>query len=140
MSFKVSGIEDVNRILGDLAPKEARNLMRAVTFDIAKQAAEAATGFTPDDPSTGVGDLKSSIKARRDRGDRTKTEASVRVKNPTRNYFWKFLEYGDGPDGVEHAMFAKALEKIRPDMPKIYVEAFARKLIARLKRERKRVG
>lgn len=140
MSVKITGIADVNRILGDLAPNEARNLMRAVTYDIAKTAAERATDFTPDDPSTGAGDLKSSIKARRDKSDRSSAAASVRVTNPKRNFFWRFLEYGDGPDNVEHAMFAKTIEAMRPDMPRIYVEAFAKKLIARLKRERKRVG
>jgi HK97 gp10 family phage protein len=140
MSVTITGIADINRILGELAQNEARNLMRAVTYDIAKTAADTATKHTPDDPKTGAGDLKSSIKAKRDKSTRTRADASVRVTNIDRNFFWRFLEYGDGPDGVEHAMFAKAIEEMRPDMNRIYVEAFAKKLIARLVRERKRVG
>ena len=140
MTVTVTGIADINRILTDLAPKEAKNLMRATVGDIAKTAAETATRHTPDDPSTGAGDLKSSIKAKRERGTRGRVEASVVVTNIKRNFFWHFLEYGDGPDKVEHAMFGKTLEEMRPDIKRIYLEAFVKKLVARLKRERKRLG
>ena len=137
-SVTISGIADINRILTEMAPNEAKNLLRATTFDIAKEAAEIAARFTPDDPSTGAGDLKSSYKAKRERGNRTKVEASVLVTNIRRNFFWRFLEYGDGPDNTEHAMFGKALEKMRPDINKIYLEAFTKKLVARLVRARKK--
>jgi hypothetical protein len=136
----IRGIADVNAMLGGLAPNEARNLMRATVYDIAKTAAQTATRYTPDDPGTGKGDLKSSIKPRREKSARDQANAAVIVSNIKRNYFWRFLEYGQGPDNVEHAMFAKAIEQLRPEMPRIYVEAFAKKLIARLKRERKRLG
>lgn len=136
----VRGIADVNAILADLAPKEAKNLLRATVYDIAKTAADTATRYTPDDPATSGGDLKSSIKPKREKGNRGRVESSVTVTNIRRNYFWRFLEYGDGPDHVEHAMFAKAIEQMRPDISRIYLEAFVKKLIARLKRERKRLG
>lgn len=135
---KVTGVADINRILGQIAPREAKNLMRATVFDITKQAASKMTDYTPDDPATGGGDLKSSIKPKRERGTRDRIEASVVVTNIRRNYFWRFLEYGDGPDHVEHAMGLKALMALRPDIDRIYAEAFVKKLIARLKRERKR--
>ncbi len=134
---KVTGVADINRILGELAPREAANLMKATVYDIAKTAAAEAVKNTPDDPSTSAGDLKSSIKPRQDRGSRTLTAASVRVNNPKRNFFWRFLEYGEGPDGVEHAMFLKAVETMRPDIDRIYAEAFVKKLVARLARARK---
>lgn len=136
----ITGIADVNRILREIAPNEAKNLLRGTTFDMAKTAAEIAARYTPDDPSTGSGDLKGSYKGKRERGTRTTVEASVLVTNIRRNYFWRFLEYGDGPDGVEHAMFARALEEMRPEIGKIYLEAFTKKLIARLVRARKRAG
>ena len=138
MSVVIRGIEDINAILRDLAPNEAKNLLRATTYDMAKTAAEIAKPLTPDDPKTGGTDLKSSIKPKREKGSRFKVEASVTVTNIRRNYFWRFLEYGDGPDKVEHAMFLKTLERMRPDISRIYMEAFAKKLIARLVRARKR--
>lgn len=134
---EVTGIEDINRILGDLAPREASNLMRATVYDIAKTAAQKMAENTPDDPATGAGDLKSSIKPKREKSTRTKAMAAVKVMNIRRNYFWRFLEYGQGPDNVEYAMGLKALEAMRPDIDRIYAEAFVKKLVARLKRARK---
>ena len=134
----VTGIADINRILRELAPREAKNIMTATVYDITKTVAADAADRTPDDPSTGGADLKSSIKAKRERGTRGTIEATVRVTNINRNYFWRFLEYGQGPDKVEHAMFLKSLEGLRPDIDRIYAEAFVKKLVARLARARKK--
>lgn len=134
----IRGVADVNRILADLAPSIAKNLMRTTVYDIAKTAADIVPKYTPDDPATGVGDLHTSIKAVRGRGSRTTVDASVNVMNTRRNFFWRFLEYGDGPDHVEYAMFLKTLEELRPNIERVYLEAFAKKLIARLQRERNR--
>lgn len=135
---KVTGVADINRILGQIAPREAANLMKVTVYDITKTAAAKMVDFTPDDQATGSGDLKSSIKPKRERGSRGRIEASVIVTNIRRNYFWRFLEYGQGPDHVEHAMALKSLMAMRPDIDRIYAEAFVKKLIARLKRERNR--
>lgn len=134
MKVTVTGIADVNRILETIAPREAKNLMRAVVYDIAKQLSDDGQKNSPDD--TGL--LDRSIKPKRERGTRNRIEASVTVG--PRAYYWRFLEYGDGPDGVEHAMFLKALQAMRPNMDSVYMETFARKLEARLARERKRRG
>ena len=130
----VRGIADVNAILSQIAPREGINLMRATVHDIALQLARSAKDNAPDDPSTGSPDLKSSIKAKRTRGTRTWVGSDVIVLVAA--YYWRFLEYGDGPDNVEHAMFLKALQEMRPEMDRVYLEAFTKKLIARLKRAR----
>jgi hypothetical protein len=134
---EVTGIADINRILKELAPREAINLMKTTVYDITKTVAAEASDRSPDDPNTGAGDLKSSIKAKRERGSRSTIDATVRVTNIDRNYFWRFLEYGQGPDKVEHAMFLKTLESIRPDIDRVYAEVFVKKLVARLARARK---
>ncbi|MFP1646117.1 HK97 gp10 family phage protein [Pontitalea aquivivens] len=131
--FKVSGIRDVNAVLSEIAPREAKNLMRATVHDIAGQLAKSAKAKAPVDE----GDLRRGIKARRRRGTRTQIVSTVDVVGA---FYWRFLEYGDGPDGVEYAMFLTALQQIRPDVDRVYIEAFARKLMARLARERKRRG
>jgi Bacteriophage HK97-gp10, putative tail-component len=135
---EVRGIADINDILRDLAPNEASNLMRATVYDIAKTAAKRMSDYTPDDPSTGTGDLKSSIKPKRERSTRAQANASVVVTNTRRNYFWRFLEYGQGPDHVEYAMGLKALQSMRPEIDHIYAQAFVKKLLARLARARKK--
>lgn len=133
MSVTITGIESVNAALSDFAPKDARNLIRATVQDIATQLAKSATDFAPSD----TGALKTGIKARRDKPTRDTVSSSVRVFGA---YYWRFLEYGDGPDGVEHAFFMKALQEMRPDIDSVYCEAFAKKLAARVKREMKRRG
>lgn len=132
--MSVRGIGDVNRILETIAPREAKNLMKAVVYDMAKQVGEDAKEFSPDD--TGL--LDRSIKPKRERGSRTTVEATVRVAGKA--FYWRFLEYGEGPDKIEHAMFLKALQKMRPQADRVYLETFVRKLEARLARERKKLG
>lgn len=132
LDYKVTGIADINAVLRDVGPREGRNLMRATVFDIAKQLAADASDRAPKDD----GDLASGIKAKRERSPRDRANASVRAAP----FYWRFLEYGDGPDGVEHAFFLKALQSMRPEMDRVYLEAFARKLAARMARERKRSG
>ena len=133
MSVTITGLADLNAVLNAVAPREAKNLLRATVLDIAKQLATEAKGSMPEDS----GDMIAGTKAKRDRGTRDSIEASVNV---TGAYYWRFLEYGQGPDGLEYAFFLKALQAMRPDMERVYLEAFGRKLAARLARERKRRG
>ncbi len=131
MKMDIEGIADINRVLGAIAPREAKNLMRATVQDVAGQLAKSGKGNAP----TADGDLRKGIKAKRERGDRDHLESSVRIAA----FYWRYLEYGDGPDGVEHAFMLKALQAMRSDMDRLYLEAFVKKLEARLARERKRV-
>ncbi len=135
MTVEITGIADLNRVLTTLAPKVGIQLMRTTVYDIAQQVAVSAKENMPD-PRTGT--LKAETKARRGRGTRTTVESTVNVGGAA--FYWRFLEYGLGPDNVEHAMFLKALQALRPDMDRIYLETFGRKLAARLARERKRKG
>ena len=133
MSVTITGLADLNAVLNAVAPREAKNLLRATVLDIAKQLATEAKGSMPEDS----GDMIAGTKAKRDRGTRDSIEASVVVNGA---FYWRFLEYGQGPDGLEYAFFLKALQAMRPDMERVYLEAFGRKLAARLARERKRRG
>jgi hypothetical protein len=128
VSVKVTGIKDVKAILLDLGPKESTNLMRTVIADIAKQLATDGKANAPAEE----GALKAGIGFKRDRGRRHFLAASVRASP----FYWRFLEYGQGPDGVEHAMFLKALQKLRPEVDTVYLETFVRKLESRLARKR----
>ena len=131
MAVTIRGIEDVNRVLTEIAPREGINLMRGTVFEIAKQLATSAKSYSPD--RTGL--LDKVTKAKRSRGTKTTVAADVIVGK--RAFYWRFLEYGLGPDNVEHAMFLKALQAMRPDMDRVYLEAFTKKLIARMARQAK---
>ena len=130
----ITGIADVNRALSEVGPREGRNLIRATVQDIAQQLAKAAKANAPTDE----GDLRAAIHAKRDRAQRDRVSSSVRVAGKA--FYWRFLEYGDGPDRVEHAFFLRALQEMRPNMDRVYLEAFAKKLAARVQRELKKRG
>jgi HK97 gp10 family phage protein len=137
VTVNITGLSDLNEVLRTIAPREGINLMRATVQDIAAQLAKTAKQRAPDDPTTGAPDLKTGIKAKRDKTTRDSVSSSVRVYKA---FYWRFLEYGQGPDGVEHAFFLKSLEEMRPNMDRVYMQAFGKKLAARLARERKRSG
>jgi hypothetical protein len=125
----IRGIEDVNRVLQEIAPREAKNLMRATVHEIAGQLGKDARELSPDD--TGL--LDKSIKHKRARGTREKVQSDVVVDRKA--FYWRFLEMGRGPDRVEHAFFLRSLQAIRPRLATAYVEVFTQKLLARLARK-----
>lgn len=136
MKVTITGIADMNKLLADIAPNEAKNLLRATVFEIAKELAADAKTYTPDDPRTQAW-VGESFAAKRERGNRNTVAASTIVKDQGRSFIWRFLEYGTGPEGVEHAMFLKAFQKMKPEIVPTYLRIFGAKLEARLKRLRK---
>lgn len=134
MSITINGIEDVNRILTSIAPREGRNILRATINDIAKTVATRAAERAPQDS----GDLQGAIKPKRERGRRDTISATVRVG--PKAFYWRFLEYGQGPDNVEHAFFLQTLQEIRPEIDEVYMRAFADKLAKRLRALAKKAG
>lgn len=134
LDVTIRGIADVNRVLTTIAPNEARNLLRATVAELAKDFAKEGAERAPKDQGT----LAGAVKHKRERGTRTTIAASVRVAPQA--FYWRFLEYGQGPDGVEHAMFLQTLQALRPDLDRRYMEIFVNKLVARLARKRKAAG
>jgi HK97 gp10 family phage protein len=128
------GIDDVNDMLAQIAPRQAFNIMRATIQGIAGDIAKDAKRNAPEDE----GDLRGAIKAKRERGSRGYLLSTVRV-NPVA-FYWRYLEYGQGPDGEEHAMFLRAVESFRADMHNTFITQFGKKWEAALKRAAKRNG
>lgn len=133
MSVKIEGLDDVVAALTSIAPKEARNLARNTVQQVASDIARDAADKAPRDD----GVLKRSIKARRRNTHGGDTFESVVHVLPAA-YYWRFLEYGQGPDGVEHAMFLKAVNRYKADGNKRHLDAFAKVLERRIKRAIKR--
>lgn len=130
----ITGIDDVNRILEDVGPRQAHNLMRSTIHGIAGEMRKESRRLAPKDE----GDLKRSIKAKRERAPRGKYLSTVRVA--PKAFYWRFLEYGQGPDNVEHAFFMKTVEKFRPKLNDIFVQQFGKKWEAALVRAARRNG
>lgn len=132
MKMTINGIADINKVLREVPAREGKNLMRATVQDIANKLAKSARKKAP----ARTKGLRKSIKAKRERGTSDTVESTVRVSA----YQWRFLEYGQGPDGIEHAFMLKSLQEMRPNMDREYLESFTKKLIARIARENKRAG
>lgn len=133
MSVKVTGTKEVVQVLVDLGPREAKNLMRSTVVEIAKHLATDAKDFSPTDE----GDLRRGIKHKRARGTKDVLAAEVVANADGKSFHWRFREYGQGPDRREDAMFLKSLQKTNGDLDGLFLEAFTKKLTARMARKAK---
>lgn len=125
MSVEIRGIDDVRRVLREVMPREARILARQTTKDVAQTIADEAKGLMPVDE----GDMVAGTRSRTERDRDGQARASVRVRGA---FYWRFLEYGDGPDGIEHAFFMRAKEKVMGNIDTIATRAFVKRLAARI--------
>lgn len=134
MAVKVTGMQGVLGILQDMTPREAKNLMRATVADVAKQLASSAREYAP----TEEGDLKGGIKHKRSRGTRDRVEAQVLANTNGTSFYWRFREYGQGPDGREDAMFLKSLQSMNGELQQVFLDTFTKKLVAMMTRKARR--
>lgn len=125
MSVEIRGIDDVRRTLRDLMPKEARVLSRQTVRDVASAIVDEAKPLMPVDEGT----MRAGTVARQEKDRNGQATASVRVRGA---FYWRFLEYGDGPDGIEHAFFMRAREKVMANIDTIATQAFVKRLAARI--------
>lgn len=130
-TVEITGLSDVEDLLLQIGPKQATNIMRSTVHSIASMIAKDAKKDAPEDD----GDLKKAIKSKRERAIYGRLLSTVRV-DPSA-FYWRFLEYGQGPDGEEHAMFMRAVEKFRSDQDQIFLTQFGKKWEAALARAAK---
>jgi len=140
MTNDVTGVESVQNILNNLAPKHARNLARATIQGIASEIAKDARTNAPRD----TGDLRKAIKVKRRRGKPDQPISDVMVEHGRSAkhdaFYWRFVEYGTaGPTGQPERPFIRpAAEKMRANFPAVYREQFGKKLEAMLRRDAKK--
>lgn len=134
LTTTIRGMEDIDDLLSKVAPNVAYNIMRATVHGVAGQIAKDAKGFM----SVDTGTMKKATKPKRERMQGGAITSTVRVGRAA--YYWRFREYGQGPDGEEDAMFMKAVAIFRSDMNRIFTEQFGKKWEATLARARKKQG
>lgn len=128
----IRGLDDVTDTLNRIAPNQAKNIIRATVHDMAKQVRDDAKDGMPEDEGT----MKKATKHKRERMVYGKARSTVRVG--PRAFYWRFLEYGQGPDRIAYDFFMKAIHKMRGNMEGEFLQAFGRKFEAALARARKR--
>ena len=123
MTVKIEGLEEIGRTLKQIAPVEAKRLMRLTVKDVAQAFATEAINGIPQR----TGRLKKSVKATIDKDNAMGVSASVRGA-----FYGRILDAGDGPDHVEYGFYMRAQEKVRADLARMVTDKFARRLVARL--------
>lgn len=121
MGVEVTGLDAVLAALEDVAEDSVKKLTADFCLDVATAIAEEAKAIMPKD--TGV--MAALTVAEIGKG-RNASSASVRVGRDA--YYWRFLEYGDGPDGIEHAFFMRSREKVFADIDNVAANNFRQRL------------
>lgn len=127
----VRGVDDVNRILAKVGPRHAKNIIRATVHDMAKQVRDDAREIMPEDEGT----MAAETKHKRERVIMDRIRSTVRVSRKA--FYWRFLEYGTGPDRVAHDFFLQSVEKMRSNMHSRFLLSFGDKFERALARARK---
>jgi len=132
VSFSISGTDEIKKILNEIAPNHARNLMRSTIHGIASTIAKDAKQNAP------VGEtklLKANIKAARKKSPPDRPVSEVKIKGA---FYWRFVEYGTKTGVKEHAFVRKAVDRANANLTKIINEQFGKKLEAMLKKQAKK--
>lgn len=130
-TMKLRGVDDVDHVLSRIAPRQAKNIMRSTVHDMAKQVRDDARDGMPEDEGT----MKKVTRHKRERVVMNKIRSTVRVGFDA--FYWRFLEYGDGPDRIAHDFFLKAVHKLRSNMTSRFLTSFGDKFERALARARK---
>jgi len=138
MTAEVIGMETIEEIFDQIAPRESRNLMRATVYGIAGEIRKEAKKRAPVD----TGNLKQAIKTKRRRSKPDQPVSDVVVdsgKNSNNDaFYWRFVENGT-LNTPERPFIRPAKELIFSDIKNIMAEQFGKKLESALARKRKKL-
>lgn len=136
--IEVIGLEDVEKVLTDIAPRHARNLMRSTVQGIASTTAKDARQRAPKVSGT----LRKAIKARRRKSppDHPRSEVYVEHGKGAKNdaFYWRFVERGTLKGHKEQPFMRPALDQTNSRLVPMLREEFGKKLERALARERKK--
>ncbi len=131
-SIQIEGLEDLREMLGDIAPREANNILRNAVHGLAGQVRDVMKTNVKVD----TGDLRKSIRAVRRRGKPNFPISDVRV-GATAPY-GLMLEFGTVKTPAQ-PYIVPTVEQMRPKVPAIYREEFGEKLEKALAKRAKKV-
>lgn len=130
MSVKATGLDEALRLLERDMPELANQVAVGVAVDAAKLIAQEARALAPVDS----GKLRSSIVGGKNPGDDQSAAVYVKRGGKRDAFYWRFLEYGQGPGGVEHGFFMRARESVIGS--RALADQTARKMASLLRRVR----
>lgn len=139
MTMTMIGMDEIQKTLEQLIPREANNLSRNFVFGLAQEAAKLAKQNVP----VNTGNLKKAIKARRRRGKPGQPVADViasqgkQAKND--GFYWRFVEHGTGGQNPQPArpFVRPAYDRINANLAEYTDKVFTDKLRRRIARAQK---
>lgn len=135
--FSIDGVKEVQQILDDIAPKHARNLMRATIHGVASTIAKDAKVNAPERS----GNLKKAIKSKRRKSKPDNPISEVIVltgRGGVSAFYWRFHEHGTSTGISEKRFIGRASDKARANFQTVLTEQFGKKLEQALRREAKK--
>lgn len=133
--IKIDGLQGLEDVLGNIAPREARNLNRSTIHGMAGIVRDAGKKNAPKDEGT----LKKAIKAKRRRPKNPDAPYSDVIVERGRSakhdaFYWKFVYFG-----TEHSsanpFFQPGIDHLRSNVSAIYRDQFMKKLAKLLERK-----
>lgn len=138
MNIEISGINDVKKILEDIAPNRAANLITATMRGVATEIKKEIHGNTPKN----TGNLKKSLKVKKSRSDKFKPIFKVVFESGKSarydGFYWRFVEHGQGFGNSATNFVRRSRLKIESNLDFYIRSQFSKKLESAIKREQKR--
>lgn len=144
-SVTVEGMEDLRKTLGVVLPREARNILRRATLDIARDASIRVKAAAP----VKSGNLRRSIKHKRAKGTSNMVESSVSAdrsgSRTGRGYHSHLVEFGyvhskSGNFVPGRPFIVPTVEQMRPEIPSLYRERLGVQLEKEMQNRAKRAA
>jgi len=137
--MEIRGIEEVTDLIMQVTPSESRNILRRTTVHIARVVRDAVRERTPVGPT---GNLKRSIKSKRNKDERTLISAQVYADRSGgrsgKGYHSHLVEFGTRPrqkssganSGTmpDKPFINPAADSLRAEIPSMYREQFGKEL------------
>ena len=122
---KIEGLEELRETLEKTMPREAKNILRRTTLKIASTLRDEIRKKAP----VYTGNLRRSIKSKRDRGTPTNITASVYVDKSGgrsgKGYHWHLVEFGArGGKMPAQPFVVPTVESFRPKVDEMYRAEF----------------
>tara|TARA_R110002051_G_scaffold127423_2_gene201079 strand:- start:830 stop:1267 length:438 start_codon:yes stop_codon:yes gene_type:complete len=138
MSIELKGIDDVKKLLEDVAPKRATNLITATVRGVANEIKKEISGNLPKK----TGGLKRSLKVKKARSDKFKPIFRVVFtggkSEKNQGSHWIFLEHGTSRGQRALHFVRKSRLKIESNLDFYITNQFVKKMNSAMKRETKR--
>tara|TARA_R110000851_G_scaffold73106_2_gene161410 strand:- start:334 stop:807 length:474 start_codon:yes stop_codon:yes gene_type:complete len=145
-NIQVLGLDNINKILTELIPREANNLSKAMVFGFAQHASKLVKKRAPVGKTSNSGNLKKAIKAKRMRSlpGLPKSKVVITKGNFVKNdaFYWRFVEYGTGGKNQQpaRAFVRPAILEMRAQIDGLVEDIFTKKLAAAVKRAKKKAA